>query len=100
MNLTDVQGDSDYAAASNAVKAAVAAGLAGGYIVFASSVTAMESWLAQSELPTVAYGSSSDGNKSLKFFPNYLNPVDVLASVVFTTARRRMQQQFWSDHCS
>ena len=94
VTLTDVQGDSDYAAASNAVKAAVEAGLAGGYTAFASSGTATGSRLAQSELLAVAYGSSSDANKSVKFFPNYLNPVNVLASVVFTTARRRMQQQF------
>ena len=92
--LTDAQGDSDYAAASNAVKADVAAGLAGGYTVFSSSGTATGSRLAQYELLAVAYGSSSDGNKRLKFFPNYLNPVNVLASVVFTTACKRMKHQF------
>ena len=94
MTLTHSQGDSDYAAASNAVKVAFAAVLAGGYTTFASSGTVMGSRLAQSELLEVTYVSSSDGNKRLKFSPNHLNPLNVLASVVFTTARRRMQQQF------
>ena len=94
VTLTDAQGDSNYAVASNAVKAAVADGLAGGYTLFASSGTATSISPAQSEILAVTYGSSSDGNKRLKLFPNYLNPVNALASFVFTTSRRRMQQHF------
>ena len=94
MTLTDAQGDSDYAAARNTVKVDVAAGLAGGYSVFASSGTATSIRLDQSELLVAAYGSSSDKNKRLKVFPNYLNPVNALASVVSTTAHKRMRQQF------
>ena len=67
--LTDVQDDSDYTAASNEVKVALAAVLAQGYTVFASIGMITGSSLAQSDILEVAYGSSSDGNKRLKFFP-------------------------------
>ena len=92
--LTDVQDDSDYTAASNEVKVSLAAVLAQGYTVFASIGMITGSSLAQSDILEVAYGSSSDGNKRMKFFPSYLNTVNFLASVVIKTACRRMQKQF------
>ena len=57
VTLFYVQSDSDYAVASNAVKAAVADGLAGGYTVFSSSGTATSISSSQSELLAVAYVS-------------------------------------------